>query len=285
MTLPQPGDAFEWTDSFGRGALTCRPLALFARHVFTSRLWPLATATGVNAEEAWNGIAHALGAGRAGLLRARQVHGRSVLTHREGQAIGQSTDADILVTSSPQAVAAIQTADCVPVLIADTRTGTVAAAHAGWRGLAQRVPLAAVEAMVHGFAARESQLIAAIGPSIGACCYEVGGEVRDRFAAAAFDDREMSRWFSRDLRSSPANPSMPGMNPHPREGHWVLDMWTVARDQLRAAGVRDDRIFVAELCTASHPGAFCSYRRDGSAAGRMVAAIRAGRSDGMIDAS
>ena len=93
-------------------------------------------------------------------------------------------DADILVASGHQVVAAIQTADCVPVLIADTRTGAVAAAHAGWRGLAQRVPLAAVEAMVNGFATRESQLIAAIGPSIGACCYEVGGEVRDRFAAA-----------------------------------------------------------------------------------------------------
>ncbi len=282
MTLPQPGEAFEWTDGFGRAALVCRPLAPFARHVFTSRLWPLATAAGADAEEAWNGIAHALGADRSRLLRARQVHGRSVLTHREGQAIGQPTDADILVASSPQVVAAIQTADCVPVLIADTRTGTVAAAHAGWRGLAQRVPLAAVEAMVNEFAARESQLIAAIGPSIGACCYEVGGEVRDRFAAAGFDDREMSRWFSRDLRSSPANPSMPGMNPHAREGHWVLDMWTAARDQLRAAGVRDDRIFVAELCTASHPGAFCSYRRDGSAAGRMAAAIRPRHPDAMM---
>ena len=208
------------------------------------------------------------------LLRARQVHGASVLAHRAGQSIGEPTDADILVTSDPEVVAAIQTADCVPVLIADTRTGAIAAAHAGWRGLAQRVPLATVGAMVNEFGTRETKLIAAIGPSISACCYEVGGEVRDRFAAAGFDEWELSRWFSRDVRSSPNNPSMSGGNPRAPEGHWFLDLWAAARDQLRAAGVREDRIFVAELCTASHPEALCSYRRDGSSAGRMAAAIR-----------
>jgi hypothetical protein len=67
---------------------------------------------------------------------------------------------------------------------------------------------------------------------------------------------------------------MSGLAPLAREGHWVFDLWAAARDQLRAAGVREDRIFVAELCTASHPDALCSYRRDGSAAGRMAAAIR-----------
>jgi YfiH family protein len=274
MKLPQPGDAFEWTDEFGRAALVCRPLAPFAHHIFTSRLWPLATPAGADAAETWNGIAHAIGADGSRLLRARQVHGAAVVAHREGEAIGRPTDADILVTNDPQVAAAIQTADCVPVLIADTRTGAVAAAHAGWRGLAQRVPLAAVEAMVNEFGTRESKLIAAVGPSIGPCCYEVGGEVRDRFAAAGFDDWEMSRWFMREAQSSPTNPPMSGLHPHAREGHWFFDPWAAARDQLRAAGVREDRIFVAELCTASHPDTLCSYRRDGSSAGRMAAAIR-----------
>jgi YfiH family protein len=278
MTLPQPGDAFEWTDTPGRAALVCRPLEPVARHIFTSRLWPLTPAGGADAAESWNGIAHALGAAdRSRLLRARQVHGASVLTHREGEAIGQPTDADILITSDPQVAVAIQTADCVPVLIADTGTGVVAAAHAGWRGMAQRVPLATVEAMVNAFGTRPSQLVAAIGPSIGACCYEVGGEVRDQFAGAGFNEREMARWFSRESRPSPTNPSIAGLGPHARDGHWVLDLWTAAADQLRAAGVRDDRIFVAQLCTASHPDALCSYRREGSAAGRMAAAISARR--------
>jgi YfiH family protein len=277
MKLPQPGDAFEWTDAFGRAVLICRPLAPFAHHIFTSRLWPLATSAGANPGEVWNGIAHAVGADGARLLRARQVHGAAVVAHREGEPIGQPADADILVTNDPRVAAVIQTADCVPVLLADTRTGAVAAAHAGWRGLAQRVPLAAVEAMVREFGTRESTLIAAIGPAIGACCYEVGGEVRERFAAAGFGESELSRWFRREAQPSPVNPSMSGLHSHARADHWFLDVWSTAREQLRAAGVREDRIFAAELCTASHPDALCSYRRDGSSAGRMAAAIR--RSD------
>jgi copper oxidase (laccase) domain-containing protein len=67
---------------------------------------------------------------------------------------------------------------------------------------------------------------------------------------------------------------MPGLPPAPRGDHWFFDCWSSARDGLIAAGVPGDQVFVAELCTASHPGAFCSYRRDGSSAGRMAAAIR-----------
>jgi YfiH family protein len=274
MKRPDPARSFEWTDTAGGTALVCRPLAPFARHLFTSRAWPLATPSGADAAASWDGIADALGADASRLLRARQVHGAAAVVHRQGEAIGQQTDADILMTSDPEVAVAIQTADCVPILIADTRTGAVAAAHAGWRGLAQRVPATTVEAMVNEFGTRESKLIAAVGPAIGACCYEVGGEVRDRFAAAGFENWELTRWFSRDVAASVANPSMPGMNSRAREGHWMLDLWTAARDQLRAAGVREDRIFVAELCTASHPEALCSYRRDGLAAGRIAAAIR-----------
>jgi YfiH family protein len=274
MTLPQPAGGFGWTDAFGAAALVCRPLAPFAHHLFTSRLWPLAAPGGGDAGESWDGIARALGADRSRILRARQVHGAAVVAHREGQPIGPRRDADILITSDPEVMAAVQTADCVPILIADTRTGAVAAAHAGWRGLAQRVPQATVDAMVNEFGTRESKLIAAVGPAIGACCYEVGGEVRDRFAGAGFDDWQISRWFTRDARSTPTNPSMSSVNHHASEGHWFFDPWGAARDQLRAAGVREDRIFVAELCTASHADVFCSYRRDGSAAGRMAAAIR-----------
>ena len=155
--------------------------------------------------------------------------------HRKGETIGQATDADILITNDPQVATAIQTADCVPVLIADTATGAVAAAHAGWRGMAQRVPQATVEAMLNAFGTRPSQLVAAIGPSIGACCYEVGGDVRDRFAAAGFNDRDMSRWFSREVRPTPTNPSMAGLGPRPRGTLGARPVGS-RRDQLRAAG-------------------------------------------------
>ena len=182
-------------------------------------------------------------------------------------------DADILMTDHTGVAAAVQTADCVPLLLADTRTGAVAAAHAGWRGLAERVPLAVVQAMEAEFGSRASKLIAAVGPSIGPCCYEIGGDLRHRFAAA-FTNWEMARWFSLEPRPSAANRSLAALSDRARDGHGFLDLWTAARDQLRAAGVREDRIFVAELCTASHPPTFCSSRRDGPQAGRMAAAIR-----------
>ena len=273
MILPQPTEAFEWTSDPGR-VLVCRPLTPFAHHLFTSRLWPLGTSSGAHAEESWADVALALGVDPRALLRAHQVHGTHAVVHRRGRPVGPVADADIIATDDPAAAAAIQTADCVPVLLVDTRTGAVTAAHAGWRGLAQRALRRAVEAMVEAFGTRESKLVAAVGPAIGACCYEVGGEVRDRFAAAGFEDWEMARWFSAEARPTARNPSLPGKHLHARDGHWFLDLWAAATDQLRGAGVREDRIFVAELCTASHPEMLCSYRRDGASAGRMAAAIR-----------
>jgi YfiH family protein len=186
---------------------------------------------------------------------------------------GDSADADVIVTDDPWAAVAVRTADCVPLLLSDARTGMVAAAHAGWKGLVLRVPAVTVQTLCDQFGSRPSDLVAAIGPSIGACCYEIGGEVREQFGAARFSGAELSRWFSAEPRRLPLNPAFTNSLTG-RRGHWFLDIWAVARDQLIAEGVSPDRIHVAELCTASHATAFCSYRRDGSRAGRLAAAIR-----------
>jgi hypothetical protein len=254
--------------------LVCQPLLPFAPHVFTSRRWPIGTSSQIDDPGVWEDVAQAVGLDRSCVLRTRQVHGASVVVHREGERLVPRPEGDVLMSDDSHVVAAIQTADCVPLLIADTRSGAVAAAHAGWRGLAERVPLVAVAAMEEQLGSRASKLIAAVGPSIGACCYEVGDDVRQRFAAAGFSDWELGRWFLHEPRPSAANPSMPNLGAARADRRWFLDLWTAARDQLRLAGVREDRIFVAELCTASHPAAFCSYRRDGARAGRMAAAIR-----------
>ena len=124
--------------------------------------------------------------------------------------------------------------------------------------------------------ARASDLVAAIGPSVGACCYEVGADVKQAFEQAGFDRPLVARWF-RDLPvASPLNPPMPGLGTTPRADRWFFDGWSAARNQLIAAGVPATQIFVAELCTASHPGTLCSYRRDGRQAGRIAGAIRRG---------
>jgi len=208
------------------------------------------------------------------LARVRQVHGASVAVHRTGAASHSTLrpEADIVISENPDVAVAVQTADCVPILIQGL--GVVAAVHAGWRGLAARVPAVAVERIVGDFGQRADDLIVAIGPAIGPCCYEVGQDVRSRFEDASFTRQQVGRWFSAHPSDLIVNPSMPSLSPVRRSDRFFFDASLSAYDQLRSAGVGGARIFVSGLCTASHPRVFCSYRRDGAPAGRMAAAVR-----------
>jgi YfiH family protein len=273
--LPQPSEAFHWVQATAGPALVCRPLESIASHLYTTRHWALGVRGAGGEQSAWAEVAAPLELETARLVRVRQIHGASVVVAREGESGRDGADeADIIVTDASGLGLAVQAADCVPLLIADERTAAVAAAHAGWRGMAARVPAAAVAALAREFGSRPSDLTAAIGPSIGSCCYEVGIEVKDRFEPAAFGRDRIARWFHSEPRPSARNPSMPGLSWAPRAGHWFFDGWSAVREQLEEAGVPPARIFVAELCTASHAGTFCSYRREGSGTGRMAGAIR-----------
>jgi hypothetical protein len=258
--FPQPNDTFRWVQAgpSGEPALVCAALEPVARHLFTTRAWTLGGP--VDEQPAgWAEVAAAVG---APVVRVRQVHGAGVLIHRAGQAAATlpATDADVILSDDPGVAIAIRAADCVPLLIGDSRTGVVAAAHAGWRGLAARVPNVTVRAFEEAFASRPSDLVVAVGPSISGPHYEVGQDVRQAFMAS-FGGGEISRWFSA------------GGKP----GRWQFDGWAAVREQLEAAGVARERIFLSGLCTAAHPALLCSYRRDGSPAGRMAAAIRSSR--------
>jgi purine-nucleoside/S-methyl-5'-thioadenosine phosphorylase / adenosine deaminase len=246
-------EGFAWTqESWGRG-LRAGALAQVAAHVFTTRDLPLGSDEGE-----WQALAASVGA--RDLARLRQVHGAAAAIIRSGKRrrSGARPEADILVSDDPAVAIAVQAADCVPLLIADPQTGAVAAAHAGWRGLSVRVPQRAVRVLADTFGAAPSDLIAAIGPSIGPCCYEVGAELQAAFDANGFPDEEQDRWFS------PGGPK-----------RLILDLWTAAADQLAAAGVPRAQIAIARLCTAHRPDLFPSYRRDRQHTGRMAAAIRA----------
>jgi YfiH family protein len=257
-------------------ALVCKALDGLALHLFTTRDWRLGSEQNGDAADAWEEVARALTVAPERLVRVHQVHGADIVVRRAGVADGGDLPpADIIISDDPTAVPAIQTADCVPLLIADRRTGAVAAVHAGWRGLAASVPRVAVDALARAFGSRAADLVAAAGPSIGACCYEVGADVRQRFDEAGFSASQLARWFRTQAQPTSINPSMAGLRLLPRAGHWYLDMWAATRDEIETAGVPPDQIFVAELCTASHPGVLCSYRRDGMGAGRMAGAIRA----------
>jgi YfiH family protein len=268
--LPQPNGAFEWVQAEAGPALRCRALTPYASHLFTTRHWPLGRDS-----ESWADVAAALKLSPTQLVRVRQVHGASVLVAGT-PAAADLTQADIIVAHGrPDIGLAVQAADCVPLLMADTRTGAIAAAHAGWRGLAARVPAAAVGAMAREFGSVASDILAAVGPSVGACCYEVGADVAERFADAGFDREARDRWFLERPLASPTNPSLSGVPARARAEHWFFDGWSAVRDELLEAGLQAERIFIAELCTASHPRTLCSYRRDGRRAGRIAGAITA----------
>jgi polyphenol oxidase len=275
--LPQPDDGFAWVQVAGGDALVCRALERFALHLFTTHAWRIGSAPANRRDDGWSEAAAAVGVDAGHLVRVTQVHGSAIFAARGDAALATRADppaADIVVTDDRRIAIAIQTADCVPLLIADRRSGAVAAAHAGWRGMAARVPQKAVAALQGEFGSDPADLIAAIGPSIGACCYEVGADVRDAFAAAGFEGDHMRPWFTDAPRPTARNPSMPGIpRSLPRPDRWYFDGWSAVRHQLEKAGVRPDHVHAANLCTGSHLE-LCSYRRDGSAAGRMAAVIR-----------
>jgi polyphenol oxidase len=280
FTLPKPNGGFEWVQLPAGVALVCRPLEPYAAHFFTTRGWQLGSPS-ASRDEAWHELAGAIEVGPSQLARVHQVHGAAAVVHRSGDAATDHdtsrADADIVLSDAGALALAVQTADCLPLLIADRRTGVVATAHAGWRGLALSVPVVAIERLANAFGSRPADLMVAIGPAIGACCYEVGEDVRARFQEAGFAPPQLARWFTSDPASSPGNPPMPFLPTTRRANHWFFDGWRAARDQLESAGVPAGQVLVAGVCTASHAGVCCSYRRDGASTGRMAAVIRARR--------
>src|SRR5262245_1481783 len=257
MSLPSLPDTFEWThESWGAG-LRCLPLAGLAPHLFTTRQLSL---TAPNDEHQ---LAAALGVER--IAFARQVHGRAVVVVRRGQRIPDDRpEADAFVSDATDVAVAVRAADCVPLLLADRTRGVVAAVHAGWRGTAARTAVAALDALAREFGTRPMDVVAAIGPSIGPCCYEVGSELVDAFAAAKHERYLIDRWFL-----APVPPRGSRERPKLR-----LDVPGANRDQLLLAGVPDDQIHTSGLCTAMHLDVLTSYRAEKEQAGRLVGVIR-----------
>lgn len=256
MTTPV-AKGFVWTDTAAGRALVCEPLQALASHVFTSRSLSF---PGPERDDDYRVIAEALDVPAPAVVRVRQVHGRTVrvLTTDDTTLVpGLVDDADAIVSTRDDCAVAVRVADCVPILVADRKGGAVAAIHAGWRGMAAGVVRAVVEALSEA-GAEGRDLVAAVGPSIGACCYQVDDPVRGVFLGATPD---AAAWFDED-----------------GPGHWRLDLWAAARDTLVDAGVPESSVHLARLCTADHPDLFFSHRREGAAAGRMVAAIRRRRS-------
>lgn len=254
MTVPQPADGFEWVQAPWGRVLRCQALEPVAKHFFTAADLRL-----VDDPSEWGAVAELAGVLPERLRLLRQVHGRTIVdVPRGGLQAWERPEADGAISDDPSVALVVRVADCAPVLMADRATGAVAAVHAGWRSTMQRIVMAAVEALAAAYGTRPADLVVAIGPSLGACCGEMGEEVVEAFAREGHDQASIAGWFDR----------APGRRPH-------FDLWRANQDQLVQAGVRPDAIHASRLCTRTYPDAFHSYRAAGQAAGRMAAVIRA----------
>lgn len=187
-------------------------------------------------------------------LVLRQVHGDRIVRAIQA-ASSEPPAADGILCSRGEIrgfAAAVRTADCVPLLLADTAGQAVAAVHAGWRGTAESIAARAVGLLeTEGIPAE--RLVAAVGPAIGPCCYEVGREVVERVVCASGVALETVYAWNGTV--------------------CTLDLPKANRLQLRHAGMHDSAVQIAPWCTACHDDLFFSYRRSGGPTGRLMACI------------
>jgi polyphenol oxidase len=171
------------------------------------------------------------------LATAKQIHSNTVLL---ASSAGPQGEGDALVSNRPGVDLAIRTADCLPILVADPKRRAVAAIHAGWRGVVSEIVPMAVDRLTREFGSDPRDLLVAIGPGIGVCCFEVGPEVAAQFQLS---------------------------------GRTHVDLVETTCRQLGRNGVRLGQISAARQCTACDQELFESYRRDKTEAGRMTAVI------------
>jgi polyphenol oxidase len=208
------------------------------------------------------------------LVALRQIH--SDLIFRVDQLPAQLLAADGLVTDTPGLVLAVQAADCLPVILVDRKRRAAGVFHAGWRGTVKRIVEKGVGEMRKHFGSDPRHLVAAIGPGVHACCYEVGEEVRTRFEAQF---SYASSLFREAKESDPVREKYPMLFLTARApGHsdlpvkLFLDLVEANRRQLLDAGVPARNIDLVGPCTACHTELLFSYRTEKGVTGRMMAA-------------
>jgi polyphenol oxidase len=212
------------------------------------------------------------------LITLRQIHS-DIIHHIESPDLTdkEPQTGDGMITATPGLLLAIQTADCLPVIVVDTRRHAVGVFHAGWRGTVKRIVEKGVGEMVRCFGSRPRDLKAAIGPGIQGCCYEVGEEVRTTFesqftyAASLFHEVKESDPVREKYPLLFLTARAPGHSELPKKIY--LDLVEANRQQLIGAGVPKKRIEASPLCTNCHPELLFSYRAEKGKTGRMMGVV------------
>ncbi|MEW6730951.1 MAG: peptidoglycan editing factor PgeF [Acidobacteriota bacterium] len=191
------------------------------------------------------------------IVTAKQIHSaESHIVIEPEQTEHARVSCDALLTDQPYVLLGIQTADCLPVLIVDPVRRAIAGIHAGWRGTLARIVERTLDRMQESFGSNATHCLAALGPAIGPCCFEVGPDVHKPFAA---EFAYVERLFSR----------------HQPNGKAYLDLPAANREQLLNAGLASDNIFIWQDCTRCHMENYFSYRGEnhGGAVGRLLAVV------------
>lgn len=209
------------------------------------------------------------------MAEVRQIH--SSIVHRVTAQAHTVVAGDGLITNLPNLLLAIKTADCLPILLADTHKHAVGALHAGWRGTVARIAEKGVGEMRRHFGSDPGDIVAAIGPGIHRCCYTVGEDVVDEFASQFAYSQDLFEEMY-DFESLHNKYPMLFLNQRaPGHGEPAtkiqLDLVEANRRQLLEAGIPETNIFAFEDCTACHPDVFFSYRAEHGRTGRLMAAI------------
>jgi len=211
------------------------------------------------------------------LVTLRQIH--SDLIHHVSDAPGHPLAGDGLITRTAGLLLAVETADCLPVIVADRRSRAVGVFHAGWRGTVKRIVEKGVGEMRRSFRTRPKDVYAAIGPGVHDCCYQVGAEVRDRFHSQFAYAGELFRETRDADEIHERYPLLfltaraPGHSEEHLPKKIFLDLVAANRRQLLDAGVPEAHISASPLCTVCRNDLLFSYRKEKDAAGRLMAVV------------
>lgn len=227
-----------------------------------------------NVDENKRRFQSALGASGLNLISLHQIHSDVVRIFNANISPTIQEKGDALATNRPGLLVGVRTADCSPVLVVDPKKRVVAAIHAGWRGTLARIVVKTIGQMQMEFKSNPKDMLAAIGPTIGGCCYEVGTEVAADFSAKFSNASE----FFDELRTGDEpnplqwlNMMPPGHQPPPKKV--LLDLKKANKLQLLDSGLRAENIFVSDLCTSCDVARLFSYRKESTTSGRLLSVV------------
>ncbi len=201
----------------------------------------------------WNKLASAFEIPMENFLVLNQVHGDNIFVikpHGDYFSSREALNYDAIVTNRTNLAICIKTADCVPVFLVDRVKKIIGAVHAGWRGSSLEISAKVARFMQNSYGSRPADLLAAIGPSIGRCCYEIDDATADSFRRQKHAENFLS--------------------PGARRGRWMLDLVEVNRRQVLDCGIPEANIETAGLCTVCHQDIFFSHRGSGGVTGRQI---------------